>query len=114
LLFDRATPHLLVTTVPHFQLVLTFNKRKNRGLASRAALWVNVLVKIETDFTLMTRSHYITDGEQRRRHAHAWGRGGATVVAASLVGAVTMAVTLFVAKINPRWVSGGLLREGNP
>jgi hypothetical protein len=94
--------------------MLTFNKRENKGLASRAVLWINAVTRIETEVPQMTESHYTMDGERRRRHAHAWGRGGATVVTASRVGVVTMAVTLFAAKINPWWVSGGPPREGNP
>jgi hypothetical protein len=61
----------------------------------------------------MKTPHY-TDGQQSRCDAQARVRGGAASVAASRVVNTTMLATLFTAKISPRWVSGGLPKEGNP
>jgi hypothetical protein len=59
----------------------------------------------------MKTPHY-THGEQSGRDARV--RGGEASVAASRVVQTTMLATLFTAKISPRWVSGGLPKEGNP
>jgi hypothetical protein len=61
----------------------------------------------------MTTPHYM-HGLQPRCDAPARVRGGNASVAASHVVNATMPATLFTAKIGPRWVSGGLPKEGNP
>jgi hypothetical protein len=61
----------------------------------------------------MKRPHY-THGQQSRCDARARVRGGEAFVAASRMVNMTMLATLFTAKISPRWVSGGLPKEGNP
>jgi hypothetical protein len=65
-----------------------------------------------TGFQMKT-PHYI-HGQQSRCDAPARVRGGEASVAASRVVNTTMLATLFTAKIAPRWVSGGLPKEGNP
>jgi hypothetical protein len=54
-----------------------------------------------------------TDGQHSRRDARARVGGWQAAAAVSHV-AVAMLSTLFTTKINPRRVSGGLPREGNP
>jgi hypothetical protein len=61
----------------------------------------------------MKTPHY-THGQQLRCDADARVRGGEASMAASRVVNTTMLATLFTAKISPRWVSGGLPKEGNP
>jgi hypothetical protein len=56
--------------------------------------------------------HHNMNGHSRR-DAGARVCGWAGFVAVSFAGVVAMQSVL-TAKINPRWVPGGLLREGNP
>jgi hypothetical protein len=65
-----------------------------------------------TGFQMKTQ-HY-THGQQSRCDAPARVRGGEASVAASRMVKTAMLATLFTAKINPRWVSGGLPKEGIP
>lgn len=58
----------------------------------------------------MKEQHQNTAGQQSRHDARV--RGRAAFAAASCAGVVVMLGTL-TAKINPRWVSGGLPRKGN-
>ena len=60
----------------------------------------------------MKRQHQMTRAQHSRRDAHAWVLGREAFVATSPVGVVAMQATLITAKTNPRWVSGGLPREG--
>ena len=60
----------------------------------------------------MRALHHNMNGHSRR-DARARVRGWTGFVAVSFVGVVTMQGTL-TAKINPRWVPGGLPMEGNP
>jgi hypothetical protein len=55
-----------------------------------------------------------THRQQLRSDPRARVRGGEASVAALRVVNTTMLATLFTAKISPRWVSGGLPKEGNP
>jgi hypothetical protein len=61
----------------------------------------------------MKTPHY-THGRQSRRDARVRVRGDEASVAASRVVNTSMLAKLFTAKISPRWVSGGLPKEGNP
>ena len=55
----------------------------------------------------MKRLQHTAQAQHSRRIACASGAG-----APSFEGAVVMLATLVTTKINPRWVSGGLPREG--
>ncbi len=59
----------------------------------------------------MRTLHHMTHGQHSRRDSQA---RKCRVSVASHVGVMVVLGTLFTAKINPRWVSGGLPREGNP
>ncbi len=60
----------------------------------------------------MKDTRHSTHGQHLRRDARAL--GGKVCVAGSRMAMTAVQATLFTAKINPRWVSGGLPREGNP
>jgi hypothetical protein len=62
----------------------------------------------------MRQQHQTEDRQRSRRDAIARVRGWKACVAMSQVGVVAMLGTLFTAKINPRWASGGLQIGGNP
>ncbi len=69
---------------------------------------------IEISGLQMKQRQHSTGGQHSRRDAQARVSGGVAMMAASPVVLMTTLATLFTAKINPCWVSGGLPREGNP
>lgn len=63
----------------------------------------------------MKSMHHNLAGQHSRRMTSAGAGSHDTVVVAVAAAVVVLGTTLFTAKqINPRWASGGLLREGNP
>ena len=60
----------------------------------------------------MKRQHQMIGAQHSRRETGARALGRDAFVATSPVGAVAMLATQITAKTNPRWVSGGLPREG--
>ena len=69
---------------------------------------------IESSGLQMKQRQHDIPGQHSRHDALARVSGGVAMMAASRVVLMTTLATLFTAKINPCWVSGGLPREGNP
>jgi hypothetical protein len=57
--------------------------------------------------------HYLTQLSHKSRHDACARVCGDALVAVAHVAGATMLGTVFTTKINPRWASGGLPREGN-
>lgn len=62
----------------------------------------------------MKQQQHSMHGQPTRRDAHARVSGGVATMAASRVVMMITLATLFTAKINPCWASGGLPREETP